>query len=398
MTKAMNETNKKRKKRRRSYGRVYRRPGGKGWLVQIPDPSGRKAPSGRTAILTRSVESKAEGEALLRELRKATIAGTLAPSRPEPQTTDLTVLEAIDQYLGSMRAAGRKESSIQMSGYSRTVIARNGIGKRRVVDVTAADIEAYMTWRTTHVWKTVRRAGEQPRAVAVRGGRASPATVSRDRALLGAAFRRLERMGELERNVVTQVPKPKRRKRQRAALNKDEVRRLLTACDRFLRPVVLTMLYTGARKGEILRLHWRDIDFESRRISLYRPKTGNASMLPLHPALAEELAALKDERGAKDNDPIFPSRLGGPIKNIKTGFASAVKRAGLADRGVTPHVLRHTFAVHFLEGGAAVTDLQAILGHASLETTQIYAQMVDARTRASVDAMDFGRQPHPSNQ
>jgi len=114
-------------------------------------------------------------------------------------------------------------------------------------------------------------------------------------------------------------------------------------------------------------------------------------MLPLHPALAKELAALKDERQAKDTNSIFPSRLGGPIKNIKTGFASAVKRAGLADRGVTPHVLRHTFAVHFLEGGAAVTDLQAILGHASLETTQIYAQMVDARTRASVDAMDFGR-------
>ena len=59
------------------------------------------------------------------------------------------------------------------------------------------------------------------------------------------------------------------------------------------------------------------------------------------------------------------------------------------DRAVTPHVMRHTFAVHFLEGGAAVTDLQAVLGHASLTTTQIYAQALDARTKASVEALDF---------
>jgi integrase/recombinase XerD len=52
--------------------------------------------------------------------------------------------------------------------------------------------------------------------------------------------------------------------------------------------------------------------------------------------------------------------------------------------------LRHTFAVHFLEGGAAVTDLQGILGHTDLTTTQIYAHMVDSRTRASLVALDYG--------
>ena len=54
------------------------------------------------------------------------------------------------------------------------------------------------------------------------------------------------------------------------------------------------------------------------------------------------------------------------------------------------HSLRHTFAVHFLEGGAAVTDLQGVLGHADLSTTQIYARMVDSRTRESLVALDYG--------
>ena len=57
---------------------------------------------------------------------------------------------------------------------------------------------------------------------------------------------------------------------------------------------------------------------------------------------------------------------------------------------VTDHALRHAFACHFIERGAAETDVLAVLDHSSLATTQIYAGMVDRRTRASVEALDFG--------
>ena len=69
----------------------------------------------------------------------------------------------------------------------------------------------------------------------------------------------------------------------------------------------------------------------------------------------------------------------------------AVKAAGLSEkRGLTFHSLRHTFAVHFLEGGAAVTDLKGALGHSNLATTQIYAEMVDERMNASIEALSYG--------
>ena len=393
-----NKTSPTKKKRRRQFGTVLRRPGGPGWIVQFPDPSGRRKPSGRTAVLTRSVASKAEGEVLLRELRKAAVTGALGIPQPAPETTDITVLEAIDGHVSSMRASGRKESSIEMIGYSRKAIERHGIGNKRVADLTVADVEQYLGWRRTHVWKTTRRPGEPPAARLVRGAKASGATVARDREVLCSALNRLIRMDVLEKNVVMRVPKPRRRKRQRVALSKEDVRKLLAECGKHLRPVVLTMLFTGARKGEVLRLRWRDLDFESRRISLYRPKTGNASTLPMHPALAEELAVLKAERKPKGSDAVFLSRFGRPMKNCSTAFANAVARAGLADRNVTPHVMRHTFAVHFLERGAAITDLQALLGHASLTTTQIYAQALDARTRSSVEALDFDSAIVASNQ
>jgi len=75
---------------------------------------------------------------------------------------------------------------------------------------------------------------------------------------------------------------------------------------------------------------------------------------------------------------------------IGGAFKKALKAAGLEGRGIVYDSLRHTFAVHLLEGGAAVTDPQGVLGHTDLSTTQIYAHMVDSRTRESLVALDYG--------
>ncbi len=79
------------KRRRRSFGRVFRRPGGPGWLVQFPDPKRRKTASGRTGYITRSVASRKEGEQLLKEVRRAILAGMFGTATAEPATCDLTL-------------------------------------------------------------------------------------------------------------------------------------------------------------------------------------------------------------------------------------------------------------------------------------------------------------------
>ena len=342
--------------------------------------------------MTRGVATKAEGEALLREIRKEVLKGNLqvAPAEPAPET-DLTVVEAIDGHLAALRGRGAAESTIALYGYSRKPIGKQGLGGMRVAVVTVRDVERYLSWRRRNVWQTTRRPGEQPKAVRLKGGTASGSTIARDRELLHAAFARLVRTGQLKENIVKRVPKPRKKVKTRTVLSKAEIARLIAACGRTLRPVVLALIYTGARKGEILRLRWRDLCFESMTISLYRPKVSNFSRIPLHPALADELKTIRAGRGgALDTDHIFLSRYGRAFKTFKTAWDAAVERAGLAGRGATPHSLRHSFACHFLENGAAVTDLQAVLGHSSLATTQIYASMVDRRTRASLEALDFG--------
>ncbi len=378
----------KRKPRRR-FGQVFRRPQGRGWLARFPDPSGGRTASGRPKVITRSVASKAEGDKLLKEVRQAILRGSFAP-KPEAPTCDVTVLEAIDGHLAAMEGQGKSRSTMQLYEYSKKPLKKQGLGHKRVVDVTVSDVEKYLGWRCTNVWRTTCRPGETPKAVRVKGGRASTSTVARDRELLSVAFNRLVRLGQLAENVVAKVPKPKRRKRKRVVLSKDEVARLIDCCGKHLRSVVLTLAYTGARKGEVLGLRWRDVCLATGTIALFRSKTGSADAIPLNPALAAELKQLRAARpNAQPSDHVFLSRLGRPYKTIRTGFLSAVRRAGLEGRGVTPHVLRHCFACHFLSGGAAITDLQGLLGHASLATTQIYAKMIDKRTRASVEAMRF---------
>ena len=116
----------------------------------------------------------------------------------------------------------------------------------------------------------------------------------------------------------------------------------------------------------------------------------------MHSVLREELSQIRENRSKARGRPVlgdehvFVSRYGRRYKDFRSGWRAAIERAGLAQKNPTPHCLRHTFACHFLEGGAAITDLQGLLGHASLSTTQVYTRMVDTRTRASVEALDFG--------
>jgi len=405
------------RRRRRLFGRIYRKPTSKStWYVRFPDPERRRAPNGRVREVVRAVPSRRAAEALLAEVRKALMAGAYAPppgaaaprngtpaagpgaTGQEPGAGAFTVLDALNEYILRRDTAGRTRSTLDSYRVHRNIIARSPLASLPAAEVTLADVEAFRAWRRERSWKTVRRPGcvDDPDVKEV-GRAASNATVNRSLMLLGAVFNRLVKLGRLRENSVVRVAKGREARQPRVALSKDEARRLIDAAGPALRPLVVAALYTGARRGELLRLTWGDVSFDAGTISLFRPKVGNASRIALHPRLAEELARVREERAweekrpVPDDEPIFLSSYGRPWVTYRRAWWKAVKAAGLERRpGLCFHSLRHTFAVHFLEGGAAVTDLQGILGHADLTTTQIYAKMVDSRSRESLLALDYG--------
>ena len=393
----MSSTNRctpKPKKKRRAFGRVCQRANGRGWYAQFPDPSGAKTANNRARYVTRSVSSKREGEELLREVRRAMIRGQYAQSETRPSLNGMTVVGSLDQYLDAKRAEGRAPKTIGRYVSSRNAVAASPLGQIAVVDVRPQHIEEFIAWRRERLWHAQRRDGakcDEPVVVKVKKGAApSNSTVNRDLQIVSQAFNRLIRLRQLDENPVARVSKPRERNQKRAVLSKKEVGRLLDACSDSLRPLALAALLTGARSGELIRLNWADISFARKAISLYRPKTGTVAELPLHTMLAAELKRIKKARRPADGDPVFLSERGTRYRYYRRAWNSALKRAGLAERtGLVFHSLRHSFATAYLQNGA-VTDLQELLGHSSLNTTQIYSAMVNKRARASLEALEFG--------
>ncbi|HEX5136361.1 MAG TPA: site-specific integrase [Planctomycetota bacterium] len=389
------------RRKRRRFGRVYPRPGGPGWLVQYPDPTGAKAPSGRTRYLTRSVDSKAEGEALAKEIERSVLLGQFAAPAERAPACDLTLLDALDAYLDSKRSEGRSKSGIRRYLVSRRAIAASPLAARTVSGLQPGDIEQYMKWRRGRKWRAKRRSnGEGGRPVVevveVRGEEPSNSSVNRDVAFVSAALGRLVRLGQLERNPARRVTRGREPVKARAVLSKEEVGCLLEACGDNFRPFAMACYYAGQRPGELLALRWGDVSFGNRTLTVFRTKVGLGDSIPLHPTLAAELRALKERRAkeearvVQDDEHVFLSKGGRPQFDYRRPWWAALMRAGLDRRkGLTLYSLRHSFATHFLEHGAP-SDLQQIMGHASYSTTARYVRSVSARARAGIEALEAG--------
>ena len=133
-------------------------------------------------------------------------------------------------------------------------------------------------------------------------------------------------------------------------------------------------------------LKWSDIDFDNGLIYLYRTNVSNDDFIPMTNRLR---ATLLNRRKVVDGDYVFPGRYGGH-KTIQNNWAleAAFRRAGVAD--VSSHNLRKTFATRLLSGGAGITDVQHLLGHASVKTTErTYAAFVkNERFKQAIDLLD----------
>ncbi len=141
------------------------------------------------------------------------------------------------------------------------------------------------------------------------------------------------------------------------------------------------MYGSGLRVAETAALRWEEVDLEERWVRVMG-KGEKERLVPMGrfavKALREWKASCPDPSG-----PVFPGSRGGHItvRTLHRAVLKAASAAGLT--GVTPHVLRHSFATHMLEGGANLRVLQELLGHESLVTTQKYLKVTIEQLRKS---------------
>lgn len=167
-------------------------------------------------------------------------------------------------------------------------------------------------------------------------------------------------------------------------LTDDERQRLLQACKASAWPrlyvLVLMALTTGARKGELVGLRWRDVDFERAEARVAVTKNGDPRVLPLVPAVVEELRRFEGASSAL----VFASRQT-PDKAyaFEPRFHQALAEARI--RGVTFHTLRHSCASMLAKNGATLLEIGDLLGHRQLQMTKRYSHLATAHKAALVN-------------
>jgi integrase len=159
-------------------------------------------------------------------------------------------------------------------------------------------------------------------------------------------------------------------------------------CQPHIRLAILLMLTTAGRVSAILDLTWDRVDFErgkvDLRLSATAPRKGRA-VVPMNATLREAL--LEARPGAMTRHVVEWG--GRRVFSIKNGFAAAVRSAGLSD--VTPHVLRHTAAVHMAVAGVGMERIAQYLGHSSVQTTRtVYARFAPDHLLDAAAVLDFG--------
>ena len=174
-------------------------------------------------------------------------------------------------------------------------------------------------------------------------------------------------------------------------LEKPEIDALLAAPDRRTAQgrrdhALLLFLYnTGARASEAAQVQIADLNLDFACVKI-TGKGGKQRFCPLWPATVTELAALIGESVSSQS--LFLNRRGSPITRfgihtvVERNVLKALARApSMATKRVSPHSIRHTSATHLLRAGVEINTIRGWLGHVSLETTNIYAE-VDLETKA----------------
>ncbi len=173
------------------------------------------------------------------------------------------------------------------------------------------------------------------------------------------------------------IKTPKVQKKLPTVLSREEVKKLIENAANDKHRTMIKFLYsTGVRVSELTGMKVGDIDHKENVAWVRQGKGSKDRMVVLHPTLSEEIRNYIEGKGLKKDDYIFANKYGERISErmIQKILQQTTTQAEI-EKTVTPHTLRHSFATHLLENGENIRKIQELLGHANLQTTQIYTSI-----------------------
>ncbi|MFF5566188.1 tyrosine-type recombinase/integrase [Streptomyces sp. NPDC012623] len=344
-------------------------------------------------------------------------------------TADSTVGDYLTYWLGSVAVHRLRENT--HTRYATCIrlhlIPGLGLGTKKIARLTAKDVRTFLDrLRTTCQCCTQGLDTERKKCCTIGEccqKRLSASTVTYVHSVLKSALEHAVPEDELPRNVARNVKATTHRPRRFPPLTASEARQFLDAAraDR-LRTLYELALRTGLRKGELLGLHWEDLDLTtgtaSIRRSLQRTRTLGLTQLPtktraserriaLPTACIDSLKAHKERQDTeretagpdwRDNGLVFTTPTGRPLDpaNLTRRFRSFLDRAGL--RRIRFHDLRHSTATLLLELGVDLIVIKELLGHTHIGVTAgVYAHVRLRLQRQAIDTLNGALGPVNDN-
>ncbi|MGE0742684.1 MAG: site-specific tyrosine recombinase XerD [Hyphomonadaceae bacterium] len=228
----------------------------------------------------------------------------------------------------------------------------------------------------------------------------SPATTRRRMSALKQFYRFLLQENTRSDDPTSRLDAPKRARALPKTLSLDEIERLISAAETPRDRALIELLYgAGLRVSELVSLPLRAAPKTGQGHMIVEGKGGKERIVALgRPALAaleHHLAAREtalpkvEAQRERAQRWMFPSASAadGRLTRRRVGqiLEAAAAKAGIDPTRVSPHVLRHAFATHLVEGGADLRTVQTLLGHADIATTQIYTHVAEGRLKTLVE-------------
>ncbi len=244
-------------------------------------------------------------------------------------------------------------------------------GHKRLSEITQEMVEEYIAVRRASI---VRKKGDgSPQYL-------SPAGLNRELACLKTMFNKAVEWGKVTVSPCARVKKLKEDNKRTRFLSEDEMKRLAEFASPELRQILMILIHTGMRKGELQNLKWMDLDFNQNLITIAQSKNGKVRYIPMNVAVKN---VLLQRRLSKESQTWVFAGMGRSPYTFRKAFETARKSAGLED--VRIHDLRHTFASYLCMSGADLITVKELLGHSSLSMTERYSHLTN-RHRADAVA------------
>lgn len=268
----------------------------------------------------------------------------------------------------------KKHSNVEKASHKRDFYSGQNLkkyfNKIPIGKISSLSIKEWRQWRSKQ--KTYK------------GTPVKNATINRELSMLKTMLNFAVEWEWLEENPAERIKKLRGEESRLRILSKEEIGRLMEESVEHLMPILIIALSTGMRKGEILKLTWKHVDFQNRFIRVVNGKNGEARNVPMNAYLESILQDLKKKCTNRDGY-VFTRRNGERIRSIKDAFTAACKRAGIEDFRF--HDLRHTAASLLAAGGCDIITLQHVLGHKTLAMTQRYAHLIPDRYQKTREIM-----------